>query len=256
MAKFRKIHTAFWDDPLIEKLSPDTRYFYLFLMTNPLCTECGIYQISIKKMCNYTGYNEDAIKALIRILEVENKRIIYSLKTDEICLLKKPNYIDNTGKPVLDCLKSELSLVKNVELIKNQLKHIDKQLLINFYEDNFTTRTTTRQIKLNDTSTEIGQEEEEEKEEEKEKELLAPIVFQINEVQIGAIKELIGITKKAYLDSKQIIGLWDTFLVQNGNKHKKLDDAYSHFMNWVKYQNFTSFPKTTEEIAKTVKINL
>jgi len=160
MAKFRKVHTAFWDDPLIEKLNPDARYFYLFLMTNPLCTECGIYQITIRKMCNYTGYNEDSIKALIKIFEVDNSRLIYDLKTEEMCLLKKPNYIDNTGKPVVDCLNAEFVNIKNKVLITKQLPHIEKDAVKKIYDAWYGTWYAT--------FNKLGQEEE--KEEEKEEE--------------------------------------------------------------------------------------
>lgn len=167
MAKFRKVHTAFWDDPLIEKLNPDARYFYLFLMTNPLCTECGIYQITIKKMCNYTGYNEDSIKALIKIFEVDNSRLIYDLKTEEMCLLKKPNYIDNTGTPVVDCLKTEFKNVKNKVLITKQLPHIEKDTVRKVYE----TWYGAWYASFN----KLGQEEEKEEEkEEKEKKKESP----------------------------------------------------------------------------------
>ncbi len=161
MAKFRKVYTVFWDDPLMEKLSPDARYFYLFLMTNPLCTECGIYELSIKKMCNYTGYNEDSIKALIKIFEVDNSRIIYDITTHEMCLLKKPNYIDNTGRPVIDCLIKEFKLVKNKKLITRQLLHIEKDAVRKIYD--------TYHDTYNGSYNKVEQEEEEEEEEEENK---------------------------------------------------------------------------------------
>lgn len=161
MAKFRKVHTAFWDDPLIEKLNPDARYFYLFLMTNPLCTECGIYQITIRKMCNYTGYNEDSIKALIKVFEVDNSRLIYDTNTEEICLLKKPNYIDNTGRPVVDCLNAEFISVKNKVLIVKQMPHIEKDAVKKIYDTWYGTGYAA--------SNKVGQEKEKEKEEEENK---------------------------------------------------------------------------------------
>mgnify|MGYP006315384103 FL=1 len=172
MAKFRKVHTAFWDDPLIEKLNPDARYFYLFLMTNPLCTECGIYQITIRKMCNYTGYNEDSIKALIKIFEVDNSRLIYDLKTEEMCLLKKPNYIDNTGTPVVDCLKTEFKNVKNKVLIIKQLQHIEKDAVKKIYD----TWYGTSYAPFN----KLGQEEEKEEEKEEEEKKALPMILNSN----------------------------------------------------------------------------
>jgi hypothetical protein len=149
MAKFRKVHTTFWDDNYIEKLSAEDRYFFLFLLTNPLCTECGIYQITLRKMAYYTGYTEDVIKAILKRF-IDSKRIVHDTVTDEICILHKPNYIDKLGKPVVDCLISELKRVKNKSLITTQLMSITRIEIRNVY----------------DTLTKGRQEEEKEEEEE------------------------------------------------------------------------------------------
>lgn len=133
MAKFRKVHTTFWDDNYIEKLSAEDRYFFLFLLTNPLCTECGIYQITLKKMTYYTGYTEDVIKAILKRF-IDGKRIVYDTSTEEICILHKPNYIDRLGKPVVDCLTSELKKVKNKSLITTQLKFMTRIEVRDVYE--------------------------------------------------------------------------------------------------------------------------
>lgn len=177
MAKFRKVHTNFWDDPLMEKLSPDNRYFYLFLMTNPLCTECGIYPITIRKMCNYTGYNEDSIKSLIKVFEIDYSRIVYDTSTEEICILKKPNYIDRLGKPVIDCLNSEFGKIKNKLLIFRQIQHIDKPEIMKVY----------------DTWTIRWQEEEEEKEKKKKNKAVEPTVDVAMQVRLPLVVQMLNI---------------------------------------------------------------
>jgi hypothetical protein len=193
MAKFRKVHTAFWDDPLIEKLSPDVRYFYLFLMTNPLSTECGIYQITIKKMCDYTGYNFDAVKALIKTLEVENSRIIYDTTTEEVCLLKRPNYIENTGKPVIDCLIKEFKNTKNKQLIVRQKRHIESEAVMKIYA----TWYDTWYAAFN----KLEQEEEEEEEEEEEKEGQFDEAYFLKKKEQMIVTEMVKIWKKQFPDS-------------------------------------------------------
>ena len=50
MAKYRQLHTTFWNDSLILDLTPEQKYFYIYLLTNPNVTQCGIYEISIKQM--------------------------------------------------------------------------------------------------------------------------------------------------------------------------------------------------------------
>lgn len=200
MAKFRKVHTAFWDDPLIEKLNPDARYFYLFLMTNPLCTECGIYQITIKKMCNYTGYNEDSIKALIKIFQVDNSRLIYDLNTEEMCLLKKPNYIDNTGKPVIDCLTAEFVNVKNKTLITKQLPHIEKDAVKKVYDTWYGAWYAT----FNKLGQEEEKEEEKEEEENTDKKLTQNLILNSN------------LNRQPNIPTKDKV--WEVFKGANGTK--------------------------------------
>ena len=51
MAIFRKLHTAFWQDAkVIEELTPEDKFFFIYLLTNPATTQIGIYQITKKQM--------------------------------------------------------------------------------------------------------------------------------------------------------------------------------------------------------------
>lgn len=50
MAIFRKLHTAFWQDAkVIEELTPEDKFFFIYLLTNPATTQIGIYQITKSK---------------------------------------------------------------------------------------------------------------------------------------------------------------------------------------------------------------
>lgn len=133
MAKFRKVEVEFWNDTFIENLSPEDKYFLLFLMTNPETTECGIYSITKKKMAYYTGYNIETINNLIRRFS-DYEKIFYDEAGSEIVLLDKMKLIENTGKPVLDCIKSELKKVKNRELIGLAFAEIENKELQKLYK--------------------------------------------------------------------------------------------------------------------------
>jgi len=65
MAIFRKIHTSFWGDSFIQDLTPEQKYFFLYLLTNDKTKQCGIYEITVRQMCYDTGYNEETIKKLL-----------------------------------------------------------------------------------------------------------------------------------------------------------------------------------------------
>ena len=66
MATFRSIHLTFWTDSKVDDdFTPEDKYFYLYLLTNPHTNLCGCYEISTKQMIRETGYNEDTVKALL-----------------------------------------------------------------------------------------------------------------------------------------------------------------------------------------------
>ena len=117
MAIFRKIHVSFWKDEFIESLTPEQKFFYLYLMTNDRTTQCGIYEITIKQMCYDTGYNEDTIKKLIEFFTKCGK-IQYSLATKEIAMKNWAKYNDSTSPKVKSCINKELLKVKDTVLIQ------------------------------------------------------------------------------------------------------------------------------------------
>ena len=54
MSTFRKIYTKFWKDgKVIEELTPEDKFFFVYLLTNPATTQIGIYQITKKHVLIY-----------------------------------------------------------------------------------------------------------------------------------------------------------------------------------------------------------
>ncbi len=159
MAKFRQVYTEFWEDPKVqEEFTPEDRYFYLYLLTNPRTTQIGIYQITKKQIAFELGYSTESINALIDRFENHHKLIKYNIETREIAIKNWGRYnFNKAGKPVEDCVRSELSRVKDNDLIEYTKPNIDNSKIINIY-DSYTIRGTTG-----------GQEKEEEKEEEENK---------------------------------------------------------------------------------------
>jgi len=222
MAKFRKIHTSFWDDPYIEKLSAEDRYFFLFLLTNPLCTECGIYTISFKKMIYWSGYNEETVKAIIKRF-FESKKVIYNLETEEMCLLNKPNFIDHLGKPQIDCLISEFKKVKDKTLIQKQLEVIERDDIRNVYV----------------TCTSRGEEEEvKKKKEEKEEEGYRQ---QLN-TDKPFFKEQCQIWELTNEALKAMISEFHSYNLSKEKYHSNFNDFKSHFVSWGK-KKYTDYKK-------------
>ena len=116
MAKYRQIHTTFWDDALILDLTPEQKYFYLYLLTNPNVKQCGIYEISIKQISYQTGYNKDTICNLLELFE-NMKKIVYSKDTNEIALVNFIKYNGSDSPSIRKCIEKDLKGVKNKDLI-------------------------------------------------------------------------------------------------------------------------------------------
>jgi DNA-binding MarR family transcriptional regulator len=118
MARFRKIETDFWNDAFIEERTPEDRYFFIFLLTNPYTKQCGIYEITHKKIADLLGYDRSVIKSLIERFEGYGK-IKYNDDTKEMCIINWGKYnLTRGGKPILDCVNAELKAVKDKTLIE------------------------------------------------------------------------------------------------------------------------------------------
>ena len=116
MAIFRKIHVSFWKDEFVQSLTPEQKYFYLYLMTNERTTQCGVYEITYRQICFDTGYNEDTIRKLIETFSDFDK-IRYSKETKEMALKNWGKYNDSTSSKVKSCVNKELLSVKDASLI-------------------------------------------------------------------------------------------------------------------------------------------
>jgi hypothetical protein len=117
MAVFRKVHCSFWRDPFVIRLTPEQKYFYLYLMTNPSTKQCGIYEADTYTISHETGYNEATVKKLITFFESKGK-VKFSEKTNEIALKNWSKYNDSNSPLVKKCIENELKSVKNRVLIQ------------------------------------------------------------------------------------------------------------------------------------------
>ncbi len=159
MAKYRHIHVEFWQDPkVLEEMTPEDKYFYLYLLTNPNTTQIGVYQITKKQMAFDLGYSTESISSLLERFINTHKLVKYNEKTRELAIIHWGKYnLNKAGKPVIDCVKKELSEVKDKALLLEIMNHIPNESISNEF---------SRYV--HDTSTIRGQKEKE-KEKEKEK---------------------------------------------------------------------------------------
>lgn len=142
----RIVDVSFWTDGKVDDFSPEDKYFMLYLLTNPFSKQLGIYEISIKQAAFQMGYSTDVFNVLLERFEKKYNIIRYSKETNEIAIL---NFLRHSvmkgGKPVEDCIKRDMAMVKNKKLIdfvfsrligRDDLNETVKKLVDGYANDN------------------------------------------------------------------------------------------------------------------------
>jgi DnaD/phage-associated family protein len=136
MAKYRMVRTEFWRDPIgLEEMSPEDKYFYLYLLTNPKTTQIGIYRISKKEMAFELGYSIEIVQSLMERFICHHKLIRYNPITRELAIKNWGKYnLHKGGKPVMDCINNELKDVEDTSLIPYVSETIHKEEIRRLFE--------------------------------------------------------------------------------------------------------------------------
>lgn len=112
MAIYRPIQVSFWHDNFVINLTPEEKFFYLYLMTNEKTTQCGIYEIPLRIIEMDTGYNRETVtKLLERFTEYE--KIKYNFETGELMILNWVKHNKPDSRNIITCIEKELKLVKD-----------------------------------------------------------------------------------------------------------------------------------------------
>jgi len=73
MAKQRMVDTRFWDDSYIVTLAAPAKLLYLYLLTNPLTSIAGVYEISLGRMALDTALPEEAVREALERFIADRK---------------------------------------------------------------------------------------------------------------------------------------------------------------------------------------
>lgn len=114
MSNYRNISLTFWEDSKVDdEFTPEDKYFYLYLLTNPHTNICGCYEISMKQMERETGYNKDTIMRLIQRMDNIHDVVKYSEDTKEILVLNWHKYNWSISENTIKAVKNVGSFIKN-----------------------------------------------------------------------------------------------------------------------------------------------
>ncbi len=127
MAIYRNVSLSFWEDiKIVDNFTPEDKYFYLYLLTNPHTNLLGCYQISFKQMINETGYNKDTIEKLIGRMEKEHEVIEFDFKTNEIFIKNWYKYNWTKSDKLLKNIEKLIQYVKSDIFKEKMSKLIEK----------------------------------------------------------------------------------------------------------------------------------
>jgi DnaD/phage-associated family protein len=193
VAKYRQVHVEFWQDGFVLDLTPEEKYFYIYLMTNSKTSQCGIYELPKRIIETETGYNRETVDKLLKRF-IDYEKIQYDDRTKEIMLVNWIKYNSIKSPKTIACIKKELTVIKN------------KEFLYRFYAicKGYGYPIDTPYIYLGE---EEEQEEEEEREKEKEKEKeqeeesVVVNVFDFYQQNFGVLNPFIGEELGHWIDS-------------------------------------------------------
>ncbi len=129
MAIYRNVHLTFWSDAKVtDEFTPEDKYFYLYLLTNPHTNLSGCYEISLKQISREMGYAQESIEGLIKRFSEVHKIVVYDKNSKEILLINWSKYNWTKSSKFITALEKEIESVKSErfrEFLHNRLYGID-----------------------------------------------------------------------------------------------------------------------------------
>lgn len=119
MAIYRNVQLSFWTDNKVEdEFTPEDKYFYLYLLTNPQTNICGCYEVSYNQTTRQTGYKRATIEKLIERLDKVHNVIKFDKKTKEILILHWYKYNWSKSKDTIKGVRNTAEYIKSDDFKK------------------------------------------------------------------------------------------------------------------------------------------
>ncbi|WP_026590649.1 DnaD domain-containing protein [Bacillus sp. UNC437CL72CviS29] len=137
MAVYRNVQVNFWQDDFVLDLTPEERYFYIYLLTCSKTTQCGMYSLPKRLAEMETGYNRETVEKLLQRF-VDYGKILYDAETKELYILNWLRYNPITNTNVEKCVLRELKTVKSKEFVRMFLQRcLEEELHIPLLLEHF-----------------------------------------------------------------------------------------------------------------------
>ena len=212
MAVYRQVQISFWQDEFILELTPEEKYFYLYLMTNSKTTQCGVYELPKRVIQFETGYNSETVDKLLKRF-IEYGKIEYCEETKEVVLVNWLKHNSFKSPKVLARIEKEIKLIKYESFKKMTMDRLSID-----YE------------KTIDTEPQKEKEEEEEKEEEREKGKPSKNKYgEFQKVKLTEEEHSKLIDRLGEIKTRDLIDRLDNYKESTGKSYKS---DYATILNW------------------------
>lgn len=124
MSVYRQVQVSFWQDAFVLDLTPEEKYFYVYLMTNSKTSQIGIYELPKRVIEMETGYNRETVEKLIQRFK-DYEKIDYNEPTREIILLNWPKHNWNNSPKIVTRVEKELRDVKYLPFVTMYLTNVE-----------------------------------------------------------------------------------------------------------------------------------
>jgi hypothetical protein len=148
MAVYRQVQTTFWQDDFVLTLTPEEKYFYLYLLTNSKTKQCGIYELPKPVMNLETGYNLETIDKLLQKF-INYQKILYNDKSKEVCLVNWLKYNPTNSPKIWKCVEKELRGIKDKSFVKRIYPELPTDTLSKGYRNNNNKKKNNKKNKDN-----------------------------------------------------------------------------------------------------------
>lgn len=115
MEVFTRVERSYWQDEFILELTPEQKFFYLYLMSNSKVNTLGAYVFPMTMSTLELGYNRETVKKLLDHF-VDAGKIMYDETTNEVFLLNWPKRNWNKRTATLRALKKDFDALKSPAL--------------------------------------------------------------------------------------------------------------------------------------------
>lgn len=247
MARYRQVHTEFWQDGFVLDLTPEEKYFYIYLMTNSKTTQCGIYELPKRIIETETGYNRETVEKLLQRF-VDYGKIEYDEKTREIMMINWIKYNWINSPKVISLINKELKEIKNIGFVYHFItlcKEYEYRMDTLWIPDSYSMEQGNEEslnsngsipykYPIDTVGIDLGEEQEREREREQERE-------------VEREQEQEGERKIVNDDVRDVIQFWDKngFGINNMN-------AKNELLSWL---DNSSFKNPKEMILKALDIS-